>query len=44
MAREYADDIYKQLEKEYEHYTSDECIADTCDVNDWLFNERGEML
>ena len=44
QARSFADDIYKKLRDEYEHYTSDECIADTCDVNEWLFNERGEMV
>lgn len=43
-AREYADDIYKKLEKEYDHYTSDECIADTCDANEWLFDESGKLI
>lgn len=44
QARIFADDIYKKLRDEYEHYTSDECIADTCDVNEWLFNEEGRMV
>jgi hypothetical protein len=43
-AREYADDIYKNLRVEYDHYTGDECIADTCGVNDWLFDESGKLL
>lgn len=44
QARSFADDIYKKLRAEYEYYTSDECIADTCDVNDWLFNNKGELI
>jgi hypothetical protein len=44
QARAFADDIYKKLRDEYEYYTSDECIADTCDVNQWLFNNKGELI
>lgn len=44
QARAYADEIYKKLREEYEDYTSDEIIADTCDVNEWLFNEEGERV
>lgn len=44
QARSFADDIYKKLRDEYDELTSDECIAETCDANDWLFNEKGELL
>lgn len=44
QARAFADNIYKKLREEYEYYTSDECIADVCDVNDWLFNNKGELI
>ncbi len=44
QARAYADDIYKQLEKEYEWYTTDDYIACVSDANDWLFDESGKLL
>lgn len=43
-AREYADDIYNQLEQEYSYITSEECIAELAAVNDWDFDETGEMI
>ena len=44
QAKAYADDIYSQLEKEYEWYTTDEYIACLSDANEWLFNEKGELI
>ena len=41
-AREYADDIYKRLEKGYEESTSDEEISYALDANDIYFDEYGE--
>ena len=43
-ARDYADEIYKQLRDEYEHMCSEEYIAELCDANEYLFNEKGELL
>jgi hypothetical protein len=44
QAKAFADEIYRRLSVEYDYLTSDESIADVCDVNDWLFNEEGEMV
>lgn len=43
-ARDYADDIYKQLEKEYDYLTSDESIAASCEANEHRFTETGELV
>ena len=43
-ARDYADDIYKQLRDEYERMCSEEYIAELCDANEYLFNKKGELL
>lgn len=43
-ARSYADEIYKQLRDEYEYMESEEYIAELCDANEYLFNEKGELL
>jgi hypothetical protein len=41
--RGFADEIYKQLEKEYEYLTSEEQFIEMCDANEWQFTEEGEM-
>jgi hypothetical protein len=43
-ARDYADEIYKRLRDEYEHICSEEVIAETCDANEYLFDEDGRMV
>lgn len=43
-ARNYADEIYKQLRDEYEDLCSEESIAATCDANEYLFDEDGRMV
>lgn len=40
-AKRYADDIYKQLEKEYDYEISDEHIQETAAINEWRFDEDG---
>jgi len=42
-ARSYADDIYKQLEKEYDYEMSDEHIQETAEINEWRFDEDGYL-
>lgn len=42
-ARDYARGIYEQLEAEYEYLTSDECIAEQCEANEYEFDETGEL-
>ena len=44
QAKAFADDIYKKLEQEYDYLTGDEGVAETCDANEYLFDEHGEML
>ena len=43
-ARDYADELYKQLREEYEYITSTENLIEMCDINDWKFNNEGEMV
>jgi hypothetical protein len=43
-AQAYANDIYKQLKEEYEHYTSEEYFIDLCDINGWRFDQRGILI
>lgn len=40
-ARDFAREIYRNLEKEYEHQTSDEYIAGLCEANEYEFDEDG---
>lgn len=40
-ARDFAREIYDQLEQEYEYETSDEYIAELCEANEYEFNEDG---
>lgn len=42
--REYMDEIYNDLEQEYEYLISKESFQELCEVNEWLFNEDGEMI
>jgi hypothetical protein len=44
QARAFADDIYKKLEKEYDHYVSEESLIEFASANEYLFNEKGEVL
>jgi len=43
-AQKYADEIFKQLREEYEHYTSEEYFKDICDINGWRFDQRGTLI
>ena len=43
-ARNYADEIYYLLRKEYEHLCSEEVIAELCDANEYLFTEDGKFV
>ena len=43
-ARDYARDIYKQLEAEYDYQQSDEYIADMCESNQYRFTKGGELV
>lgn len=44
QARAFADEIYRRLENEYNHLTSEESLNDFADANEYLFDERGVML
>ena len=43
-AKDYADELYKRLREEYEYITSTENLIEMCDINDWKFNNEGEMV
>lgn len=43
-ARDYADELYKQLREEYEYLTSEKNLIESCEANDWQFNNEGEMV
>ena len=43
-AKDYAREIYRQLEKEYDWLTSEEVFAELADANDWRFDESGDFL
>lgn len=43
-ARKFADEIYNNLEEEYEYITSDEYIMELCHANEYMFDEDGELL
>lgn len=43
-AREYAQEIFRELRNEYEYQTSDEVIAVNAEANEWLFTETGELI
>lgn len=40
-ARDFAREIYRNLEEEYEYQTSDEYIAGLCEANEYEFDEDG---
>lgn len=42
-AKRYADEIYKKLEADYDHYSSEEVFAETAEINEWDFDETGRM-
>jgi hypothetical protein len=37
--RDHADNLYKELEEEHEHLTSDEAVLETLEANDMLVDE-----
>jgi hypothetical protein len=41
--RDFANWIYRQLEKEYEYQTGDECATEALTHGDWEFTESGEI-
>lgn len=43
-AKDYADKLYKQLREEHEYIMSAENLIEMCDINDWKFNNEGEMV
>jgi len=44
QAKSFADDIYKNLEKEYDHYVSEQSLIEFAEANEYLFNEQGEVI
>jgi len=42
-AKRYADEIYKRLEADYDHYSSEEVFADTAEINEWDFDNTGRI-
>jgi len=42
-AKRYADEIYKRLEADYDHYSSEEVFAETAEINEWDFDETGRI-
>jgi hypothetical protein len=42
-ARDYADNLYKQLEREWDYLNSDSCMAEHFECNDIYFDEEGEI-
>lgn len=43
-ARDLADDIYSDLEKEYEYQTSEQNVAEMSKANDWRYDKEGNLL
>lgn len=43
-AREFADKIYKDLEQEYDHLTSEESLIEGAYANGWRFDEDGRLV
>ena len=43
-AREYADDIYKRLEADYESYMTDEVFEELIYINGWRFDDAGKLI
>lgn len=42
--KEFADEIYKRLEDEYESLVTDEAISEMADANDYRFDEYGDVV
>lgn len=42
-AREFADDIYRRLETEYDWATSEEQVAENAEINDYDYDEEGNL-
>ena len=40
--RDFANWIYKQLERDYDYQNSDDAVAETIEANDYEFTEDGE--
>jgi len=43
-AKDYADTIYKQLEEEYDNYTSEEYFKELIYINGWRFDSAGKLI
>jgi len=43
-AKDYADELYKRLRKEYEYITSEANLIEMCEINDWRFDDEGRMV
>ena len=43
-ARKYADELYSELEKAYDHEMSDDHITELADINEWEFDETGRIV
>lgn len=43
-AQAYARQIYKDLESEYDHLTSDESLVEAAESNNWQFDEDGVLI
>jgi len=40
-AREYADDMFHALQREYDAYYTEEYLKDLIHINGWRFNSKG---
>lgn len=43
-AKTFARKIYKDLESEHDHLTSEESLIESAEANGWLFDERGALV
>jgi hypothetical protein len=43
-AQDYADKIYDDLESDYNHHISEENLIEMADMNNWEFDEDGELV
>lgn len=43
-ARDYADEIYENLEEAYDYECSEENFKELAEMNEWEFDEEGEMV
>lgn len=43
-AKEYAQQIFKDLREEYEYQTREEHVAEMAEANDWQFDEDGDLI